>query len=194
MSYLIMGLLLMGLLILAAPISLRYDSGEQWLRIKWLGLSLKKRWGVEKPKKPRKTIAQKSKRSGLAVLQRLWEKRELCLELIHRVGRFCLEIFRTLSFRDSEASMSLPDPMLNGLLYAVASNIHLDNVDLSVNFENRNFAKIRVTIYPYRVASKLATFLLQLPYLRLVRFAWDLKKRGKTSSCGLSLWKLFNDE
>jgi hypothetical protein len=174
MTYLILGILLMGLLILAAPISLRYDSGEQWLRIKWLGLSLKKRLGVEKPKKPRKIIGSKNKRVGWAVLWRLWEKRELCLELTHRAWRFVLEIFRTLSFRDSKAVISLPDPMLNGLLYGVVSTLHLENVDLSVNFENRSFAKIRVKIYLYRVAPKFAAFLMHLPYMRILRFAWDL--------------------
>ena len=176
MIYLILVVLLMGLLILAAPISLGYDSGEPWLRIKWLGLSLKTRLGVEKPKKLKKTLAQKSTRHGWAVLGRLWEKRELCLELVHRIRRFVLEVLRTLSFRDSEAGISLPDPMLNGLLYAVVSNIRLENVDFSVNFENRNFAKIWVTVYPYRVASKLTIFLIRLPYLRMLRFAWDLKK------------------
>lgn len=176
MIYLIPAVLLMGLLFLAAPISLGYDSGEPWLRIKWLGLSLKTRLGVEKPKKLKKTRAQKSTRSGWAVLRRLWEKRELCLELIHRVRRLVLEVLRTLSFRDSAAGISLPDPMLNGLLYAVVSNIHLENVDFSVNFENRNFAKIWVTVYPYRVASKLTTFLIHLPYIGMLRFAWDLKK------------------
>ncbi len=179
MSYLILGLFLVGLLILAAPISLRYNSGEPWLRITWLGLSLKKRLGVEKPQKPTKTLAQQSRRNGWALARRLWEKRELCLELIHRVGRFCLEIFRTLSFRDSAAAISLPDPLVNGLLYAVASNINLENVDLWVNFENRNFAKIRVTIYPYRVVAQLTTLMLHLPYIRILRFAWDLKKPDK---------------
>ena len=48
--------------------------------------------------------------------------------------------------------------MLNGLLYAAVSNIRLKNMDFSVNFENRNFAKIRVTVYPYRVASQLTIF------------------------------------
>jgi len=176
LGYLILGIILVGLVLLAAPISLGYDSGEPWLRIKWLGLCLKKRLGVEKPKKPRKTMARKSIRHGWTVLRRLWEKRELCLELLHQLRRFVLEVFRTLSFRDSEAGISLPDPMLNGLLYAVVSNIHLENLDFSVNFENRNFAKIRVTVYPYRVAGKLAVLLLQLPYIRILRFAWELKK------------------
>ena len=176
MIYLILAVLLVGLLILAAPISLGYDSGEPWLRIKWLGLSLKMRLGVEKPQKLKKIRAQKGARHGWAVLRRLWEKRDLGLEVIHRVRRFILEILRTLSFRDSAAGISLPDPMLNGLLYAVVSNIHLENVDFSVNFENRNFAQIWVTVYPYRVASKLTTFLIHLPYLGMLRLAWDLKK------------------
>ncbi|MHB9074498.1 MAG: hypothetical protein ACYC6G_13340 [Desulfobaccales bacterium] len=175
MIYVILGALLLGLLILAAPISLGYDSGEKWLRIKWLGLSLKKRLAEEKPKK-QKASTEKRKRRGGAVLKRLWAKRELCLELIQRGLRFMLEVLKTLNFRDSEACVSLPDPMWNGLLFAMVSNIHLENVSLSVNFENRNYAKIRVMIYPYRVASKLTTFLLQLPYIRILRFAWDLKK------------------
>jgi hypothetical protein len=180
MIYLILGAVMIVLLVLAAPISLGYDTGEEWLRIKWLGLSLKKRLGAERPKKPKKTVARKDRRSGWAVLAQLWEKRQLCLELIHRAWGCFLEVFRTLSFRDSQATMSLPDPMLNGLLYGVVSNINLKNMDLSVNFENRNYAKIRVTVYPYRVAARLTAFLLHLPYIRIIRFARDLKKTGKT--------------
>ncbi len=175
MIYVILGALLLGLLILAAPISLGYDTGEKWLKITWLGLSLRKNLEEEQPKK-RKAIAEKRKRRVGTVLRRLWAKRELCLELIHRVWRFVLAVFRTLNFQDSEASVSLPDPAWNGLLFAIVTNIHLENVDLSVNFENHNFAKIRVTVYPYRVAQQLITLMLHLPYIRIVRFAWDLKK------------------
>jgi hypothetical protein len=106
----------------------------------------------------------------------VWEKRELCLELGSRIWQFMVAVFRTFSFRESEASVSLPDPMLNGLLFAAVTNIHLENVDLSVNFENQNFAKIRVTIYPYRVAGQVAILLLKLPYIRILRFVWGLKK------------------
>ena len=85
------------------------------------------------------------------------------------------ESVRTLSFRDSEVSFSLPDPMWNGMLYGILTNIQLQNVSLSVNFEQRNYAKLWVTAYPYRVAWKLAALLIRLPYLNLLRFAWDLK-------------------
>jgi hypothetical protein len=175
MSYLILGILLMGLLILAAPISFGYDTGEPWLRIRWLGLTLKKSCAAKQPHR-QKTLSQKSRTRGRAVLLRLWAKRDLCLELLQRVRGFSLGVFRTLNFRDSEAGISLPDPMWNGWLYGVVSAIDVENVSLSVNFENRNYVKIRVTVYPYRVIHQATTFVLHLPYLRLLRFAWDLKK------------------
>jgi hypothetical protein len=175
MIYVILGALLLGLLLLVAPISLGYDSGEKWLRIRWLGLSLKKNLEKGKPKK-KKGLIQKKKKHSWALLLRLWEKRDLCLELSQRVWRFILEVCRTFKFRKSEAGVSLPDPALNGLLFAVVTNINLYNVDLSVNFENHNFAKIRVTIYPYLVARQLAILMLHLPYIRILRFVWDLKK------------------
>jgi hypothetical protein len=176
MSYLILGAILLGLVILAVPVSLGYDSGEKWFKVRWLGLTMTNRLGVEKPKKLNKTVTQKRQISTWPLMRRLWRQRDLCLKLIHQVRRFGLEVIRTLKFRDTEAALSLPDPMWNGLLYAVVTNIDLKNVDLSVNFENRNFAKIWVTVYPYRVAGKLAVLLLRLPYLRIIRFAWDLKK------------------
>jgi hypothetical protein len=71
--------------------------------------------------------------------------------------------------------------MWNGLLFGVLSTLNLENVDLSVNFENQNFAKIRVTIYPYRVARQVAVFMLHLPYIRIMRCAWDLKKSASTA-------------
>ncbi len=176
LSYAILGGLLLGIVILAAPISLGYNSAEKWFKLKWLGLTITRRLGREKPKKTtRKTSQKPGKIKGGAIMPRLWRQRELVTELITRLGRFSLEVCRTLSFRDSEASLSLPDPMWNGVLYGVLTNIQLQNVNLSVNFENRNYAKLWVTAYPYRVAWKLAALLIRLPYLNLLRFAWDLK-------------------
>lgn len=176
MSYFILGAILAGTVILAAPVNLAYNSGEPWFRVKWLGLTMTKRLGVEKSKKIRKIPLRKKKVSGHRMMGRLWQRRELALELIGKVKRLIFGVCRSLDFRDSEAGISLPDPMWNGLLYAVATNLPLNEVSLSVNFENRNYAKIRVTIYPYRVARKLAAFFLSLPYIRIMRFAWDLKR------------------
>jgi hypothetical protein len=176
LSYSILGVLLLGLIILTVPISLGYDSAEKWFQVKWLGLTLTRRLGGEQPEKIRRKTSQKlGKLKPGAILPRLWQQRELVTALIARLGRFVLEVCRTLSFRDSEATVSLPDPMWNGVLYGVLTNIQLKHVNLSVNFENRNYAKLWVTAYPYRLAWKLAALLFRLPYLNLLRFAWDLK-------------------
>ena len=173
-SYAILGGLLLGIVLLAVPISLGYNSAEKWFKVKWLGLTIAWGLGREQPLTVRRKTGP-GKVKGGAILPRLWRQRELVAELITRLGRFSLEVCRTLSFRDSEASFSLPDPMWNGVLYGVLTGLQLENVNLSVNFENRNYAKLWVTAYPYRVAWKLAALLVRLPYLHLLRFAWDLK-------------------
>lgn len=178
LAYFILAVMLMGLVFLAAPISLGYDSREQWYQVEWLGLSVTRRWGREKPQKSPRITKKKRKLQGSALMTNLWQRRDLVRALINQVGRFVVEVLRTLTFRDSEAAVSLPDPMWNGVLYGVLANIPWQEVNLSVNFENRNYAKIRVTVYPHRVAWKLAVLLLQLPYRQLLRFAWDLKKLG----------------
>ena len=178
LSYAILGVLLLGLVILALPVSLGYNSAEKWFQVTWLGLTITRRLGREKPLTGRRKTGQKpGKVKRGAILPRLWRQRELVTELIARLGRFASEVCRTLSFRDSEASLSLPDPMWNGVLYGVLTNFRLKNVNLSVNFENRNYARLWVTAYPYRVAWKLAALLVRLPYLNLLRFAWSLKNQ-----------------
>ena len=176
LAYFMLGAMLLAIVLLAAPISLRYDSVEKWYKLRWLGLTITRRPGAAKPKKSRKITKKKRKPHGFALMGRLWRQRDLVAELINKVGRFVLEVFRTLSFRDSEAAVSLPDPMWTGVLYGVLTNVQLQNVNLWVNFENRNYAKIQVTVYPYRVAGKLLSLLIRLPYLHLLRFAWDLRK------------------
>lgn len=178
LGYFILGALLLALVILAVPISLGYDSVENWFQVRWLGLTITRRLGQEKPIKIKQKPGTKpGKIKGSAIMPRLWRQPELVTRLIHRLGRFALEVCRTLSFRDSEASFSLPDPMWNGVLYGVLSNIHLQEVNLSVNFEQRNYAKIWVTVYPHRLARQLAVLLIRLPYLHIIRFAWDLKRQ-----------------
>jgi hypothetical protein len=180
LSYAILGVLLLGMALLAVPVSLGYDSTARWFQVNWLGLTITRRLGQKKPEKIRpKTTKKPKKHYGRAILPRLWRQRELVTELITQLGRFGLEVVRTLSFRDSVASFSLPDPMWNGVLYGVLCNFHLKEVYLSVNFEQRNYAKIWVTVYPHRLARQLAGLLLRLPLLNIIRFAWDLKHQVK---------------
>lgn len=177
MIYYFLGALLLLLVgFLAAPINLGYDSTANWFRVKWLGLTITKRLKTEKPSRAPQKARKTWKIQGLILMRRLWQGRDLILELMERLGRFGFEVFQTLCFRDSEVTISLPDPLWNGMLCAVLTNIPLREIDLSVNFENRNYAKIWVTIYPNRVVRKLAALLLKLPYIRMLKLAWDLRK------------------
>ncbi len=176
LGYFILAAILLGMVFLAVPITLGYDSTAKWFRIKWLGLTITKRQEAEKPLRAPRKARKTWKIPGLILMRRLWQGRDLILELMERLGRFGLEVFQTLGFRDSEVTVSLPDPLWNGMLCAVLTNIPLREIDLSVNFENRNYAKIWVTIYPHRVVRKLAALLLKLPYCRMLKLAWDLRK------------------
>jgi hypothetical protein len=180
MGYFLIGLMLVVIIILAAPLSLGYDSLEKWLKVRWLGLTITRRIGREKPKKFSKRAVGKKKTGAPLTMRPLWQQRDLVRELIQKLVGFALELGRTLTFRDSEARISLPDPMWNGMLYAVIRNINVQDVNLSVNFEQRNYAKIWVTLYPYRILQKLAVFLFHFPYRRTIRLAWDLKKQHRT--------------
>lgn len=172
----------MGLILLAAPVSLGYNSLEKRLQVRWLGLSLTRGLGRARPKKKKEVpedLTPEKRGLGPRIMGPLWRQRDLVQELLQKVLGLALEVYRTLSFRDSEATFSLIDPMWNGMLYAVVSNIQTQELDLSVNFQARNFAKIRVTVYPYRVLQKLAVFLLQFPYLRTIKLAWRLKQQSQ---------------
>ena len=173
-------MLVLVVVIMAAPISLGYDSTENWFRVKWLGLTITRRPTAKKLERAPKKLPKKWQIRGLALMRRLWQVRDLLLELTRRLGQFGFDLFQASSFRDSEATVSLPDPMWNGVLCGMLTNIHLKDLNLSVNFENRNYARIWMTVYPYRVVPKLLVLLLRLPYIRMVRFAWDLKKSRQT--------------
>ena len=183
MAYLLGAALLLVVVILVVPISLGYDSTQKCFRLKWLGLTLTKitqaKQPTERSPKPVKTAKKIWKLPASAFAELLWTRWGLVWEIIAPIRRFCLEVCRTVSFWDSKVCLSLPDPMWNGLLYGVLANLHLPALNLSVNFENHNYAKIWAKVYPYRVVQNLAILLLRLPYVRLLRLAWDLKKRRR---------------
>ncbi|MHB8068853.1 MAG: hypothetical protein ACYDIC_13265 [Desulfobaccales bacterium] len=178
MAYFLLGVILVGMILLMTPVSLGYNSLEQWLKVRWLGVTITRGLGRKKPKQPKKIPKSlKAKKSSFEGVRLLWRQRDLVRELLQKLLGLALQVYQTLSFRDSEAHFSLPDPMWNGMLYAVLTNIEAQELNLSVNFEERNYAKIWVTVYPYRVMQKLAVFLLHFPYLRTLKLAWGLKRR-----------------
>ena len=45
LSYAILGGLLLGMVLLAVPISLGYNSAAKWFQVNWLGLTITRRLG-----------------------------------------------------------------------------------------------------------------------------------------------------
>lgn len=170
---LIIGLLL-GMALLIVPLSLGYDSREKVLKGKWFGLSFTKKLRARKPPRDRK----KKKKSDKAIWRGLLADKGLALELIKKTMRLVIDLGRTLSFKDTEVSLSLPDPAWNGVLYGILTNLDLKNIHLSVNFYDENHAKLWVTLYPYRVVFRVAAFMVSLPGVRIVK-AFYKQRRGK---------------
>ena len=74
MIYFILGVILVGLLILAAPMSLGYDSVEKWFKVKWLGLTMTKRLEAEETEKIEAEHHPEKKDSRPGLMRRLWRR------------------------------------------------------------------------------------------------------------------------
>jgi hypothetical protein len=173
--------LLIGLILVMAlltfPLSLGYDTREEVLKAKWLGLSFAKRLRPGKPRKPPKDRRLK-KKADRTIWRGILADRGLALELLKKTVRFIINLFRRLSFQKTEVSLSLPDPAWNGVLFGMLTNLDLPDIHLSVNFYQQNYAKIWVKFHPYRVAFCAVAFLISLPGVRIVK-AWYKQKKAK---------------
>jgi hypothetical protein len=174
---LIIGLVL-GVALLTFPFSLGYDTREKVLKAKWFGLSFAK--GLRR-KKPRKTPRERKskKKADKTIWRTLLADRGLALEVLKKTARFIINLGRTLSFRNTEISLSLPDPAWNGVLCGVLTNLDLQDIYLSVNFYNQNYAKLWIKFYPYRVVWQVVAFLIRLPGVRIVKVLYKLYKQKK---------------
>ncbi len=168
--------LFLGILLLGTPLTLSYDSREPRLQLTWLGLTFHPGGRGGKPDRGKPSRPRGEHLGALGLLRLLVRERSLFLDLLAKGFRFGPEFIRRLSFKDSRAAVSLPDPMANGLLCALVASYPLPGLRLRVNFQGVNFACIVVTCYPYRVAPPLAGLLLHLPYGRLLRLARKLKR------------------
>ena len=169
--------LFLGMALLIVPLSLGYDSGEKVLQGKWLGLTFTKRLRPGKPRKPRGDRKPK-KKADKTIWRGLLADRGLALGLLKKTVKFVIDLGRTLSFKDTKVSLSLPDPAWNGVLYGILTNLDLQDIQLSVNFYHQNHAKLWVTLYPYRVVFRVAAFIISLPGVRIVRAIYK-QRRGK---------------
>lgn len=94
LDYFILGAILVGMVVLAAPISFEFDSTERRIKFAWLGLTITRRLEGQKRERAPKKTKKRWKTRGLAMLRRLCQGRDLVWELVERVGRFGLEVFR----------------------------------------------------------------------------------------------------
>lgn len=191
--YAIVVAVFLGLLaILLFPISLRFDSTREQFRVAWLGLSFTKKLSSkkllgpiakrEKEEEPptAKGETQKKKKHRIKAIGRfLLHDRYLILELLRKGYRPLINVLHAVSLRELEASFSTPDPMWNGVLFGVFSNIHLDNVRLSANFTNINYVRGRMQLYPYQIVKMTTSLMIRLPYRRIIKTFLYIKKSRK---------------
>ncbi len=173
LSYIILLTLTVAILgFLLIPVSLRFDSTEKSLTVRWMSLSVTKTLGREKPRRP------KEKKWTLKAFGRgLLKDRYLFAELLQKGYRTVIDLVRSVSIREMEATFSTPDPLWNGVLWGVFANIHLENVSLSMNFQNINSVRGWLQFHPYRIIKVAVGLLIRLPYLRIIRTASSIKRR-----------------
>lgn len=168
----------MGILVfLLIPVSLRFDSTKKYLSVRWMSLSVTKRLGSKKPKRL-KVKPEKEKKPNIKAIWRLLLKdRYLIFELFQKGYRSVIDMLQSVSIREMEANFSTPDPMWNGVFCGIFANIHLENVNLSMNFQNINYVRGCLQFYPYKVVKVAAGLLVRLPYRRIIRTALYVKKQ-----------------
>jgi len=156
------------LALLLAPVSLRFDSRENQMMIRWVGLSLKRKHPQEKPRKPGAKVGRRGWLAR-AMGHLLLEDRAFTLKMVRRLFRPMISVIRSVSVCDVEGTFSLPDPLWNGLLYGVLANVRIKNIRLSMNFEHINYVKGCLQFYPYKVLREAPGLLIRLPYGRIIR-------------------------
>ena len=156
------------LALLLAPVSLRFDSRENQLMIRWLGFSLTKKQLRGKPRKPEEKVGR---RGWVARTMRrlLLEDKTFTLKMVHRLFRPAVSVIRSVSVSDMEGTFSVPNPLWNGLLHGVLANVRIKNTRLSMNFEHVNYVKGYLRFYPYKVLRETPGLLIRLPYGRIIR-------------------------
>ena len=177
LPYMISLAISLGILVFfVAPVSLRFDSTQKYLIIGWMGLSLTKSLDGKKQRRPKEKPEKEKKGKIKAIGLRFLKDRDLIVELLQKGYRSMIDLLRSVSIWEIDATFSTPDHMLNGVLYGVLINIHFENVNLMMNFQNINYVRGWVQFYPYKIVKVGAGLLTRLPYRRIIRTALYTKK------------------
>lgn len=162
--------------LILTPVSLRFDSRERSLHVRWMGLSVTKRLAKKRPKPAKEKGERKKRRSFKVPIRLLFKERTLIYEVVQKTFRSILNMLKTVSIHDLEGSFSTPDPALNGMLWGIFSSLQLENVRLSANFQNVNYIRGSLRFYPYKVTRVAATFLIRIPYRPIIRTVLAIRK------------------
>ncbi len=174
------------------PVSLRFDSTQRFLGVRWIGISFTKNLArkrlkrskevpvigekIEEPKeKPEKKKREKIRAGGKLLLK----ERELTFELLQRGYHSILDLVRSVSIRELEGSFSTTDPMWNGVLAGILTQIHVRNVNLSANFQNLNYVRGSLQVRPYRVVKIAGGLLIRLPYRKIIKALLSIRKSSE---------------
>ena len=177
LPYIILLAISLGILVfLLTPVSLRFDSTQKYLNVEWMGLSITKSIGRKKPGRPKEKAEKEKKGKIKALGLRLLRDRGLIFELLQKGYRSMIDLLQSVSIREIEATFSTPDPVWNGVLYGIFTNIHFENVNLSMNFQNINYVRVWGQFYSYKIVKVGAGLLIRLPYRRIIRTALYTKK------------------
>ena len=158
-------------LFLWIPVLLRFDSGDKSLTLSWMGLSMRKRFGQRTPKKAGEKPQREKGRMTQALARLLLADRDLLSEVLRNAYRALPSVFKALRVREIEGTVSIADPMWNGVLFGILANTSLERVHLSVNFRDVKHLRGSIQVSPCRALRAAAGFLIRFPYRRLVRAA-----------------------
>lgn len=175
MIFLALILAIMGFLF--APVSLTFDLTQKYLKVEWMSLSITKRLEKKKGRGPKEKPEKEGKWNIKTIGLLLVKDRELVFDLFQKGYRSAKDMLRSVSIREIEGTLSTPDPMCNGVLCGIFSNIHLKNVRVSVNFQDINYVRGRLQFYPYKVLKVAGSLTVRLPYRRILRAVLSNKKQ-----------------
>jgi len=161
---------------LFTPVSLEFDTVKKSLDLGWMGVDLRIRSDRRKPARSKAEPERKKKSHAKAIGLYLFEESDLIFELLRKARRPLMRLLQSVSIRNIEASFSTPDPLWNGVLYGICSNLPLENVQLSANFKNINYAKGELRLYLYKIVEAAVPLLIGLPYRRIIRAFLSIRK------------------
>jgi hypothetical protein len=168
-----------ALLLLFTPVSLKFDTVKKSLHAGWMGVDLRIRLGRRKPARSKAEPERKKKSHAQAIGLYLVEERDLIFELLCKARRPLMKLLQSVSIRNMEGSFSTPDPLWNGILYGICFNLPWEKFHLSANFENINYVKGEVQLYLYRVVETVVPLLIGMPYRRIIRAFWAIRKSSE---------------